>query len=267
MPPPVQRFLGGNAQGLAARTVHIKIYPTPQAFSERREVLRVLERFGEVTMFRSLKYYPRDPVSNAFLALFTSESVAKSAINASPVRYRLISSSPQSPSSYSPSTDSSPAQLETESASFSPMQPGTAPEEITLDSMPYEEEEKMFQINISSTTFDHSKFLASPISNPLSGPYKPIAPHNSMIAASLQRNIPAALWTPGLRDWDTDRAIWRNDEKFDESDEVEGKKRKSRHFTAERIKKRELPRVMMGLKGLREERLAELKPARVEAEN
>jgi hypothetical protein len=262
MPPPVQRFLGGNTHGLTARTVHVKIYPTPQAFSERREVLRVLERFGEVTMFRSLKYYPRDPVSNAFLALFTSESAAKSAINASPVRYRLISSSPQSPSSYSP-----PAQSETETGTFSPMQPGTAPEEVTPDStVPYEEEEKMFQINISSTSFDHRKFLASPISNPLSGPYKPIAPHNSMIAASLQRNIPASLWTPGLRDWDTDRAIWRNDETFDESDEVEGKKRKSRHFTAERMKKRELPRVMMGLKGLREERLAESKLARVEVE-
>jgi hypothetical protein len=264
MPPLVQRFLGGNTHGLTARTVHIKIYPTPQAFSERREVLRVLERFGEITMFRSLKYYPRDPVSNAFLALFTSESAAKSAINASPVRYRLISSSPQSPSSHSPP----PARSETEAGTFSPMQPGTAPEEVnpSPDSMPYAEEEKMFQINISSTTFDHRKFLASPISNPLSGPYKPIAPHNSMIAASLQRNIPASLWTPGLRDWDTDRAIWRNDENFDESDEVEGKKKKSRHFAEERMRKREVPRVMMGLKGLREERLAELKPARAEGE-
>ena len=69
-----------------------------------------------------------------------------------------------------------------------------------------------------------------------------------------------------MRDWDTDRAIWRNDENFDESDEVEEWKRKSRHFTAKRMKKREVPRVMMGLKGLREERFAELKPARVEAE-
>ena len=44
-----------KARALAARTVHVKIYPTTRTFNERREVLRVLERFGEVTMFRSFK--------------------------------------------------------------------------------------------------------------------------------------------------------------------------------------------------------------------
>lgn len=43
------------ARALAARSVHVKLYPTPRSFPERREVLRVLERFGEVSMFRSLK--------------------------------------------------------------------------------------------------------------------------------------------------------------------------------------------------------------------
>jgi hypothetical protein len=43
------------AGALAGRTVHIKMHPTARTFSERREALRVLERFGEVTMFRSYK--------------------------------------------------------------------------------------------------------------------------------------------------------------------------------------------------------------------
>jgi hypothetical protein len=40
---------------LARRTVHVRMQPTARTFSERREVLRVLEDFGEVTMFRSYK--------------------------------------------------------------------------------------------------------------------------------------------------------------------------------------------------------------------
>jgi len=45
------------AGALARRTVHIKMHPTARTFNERREVLRVLERFGEVTMFRSYKVW------------------------------------------------------------------------------------------------------------------------------------------------------------------------------------------------------------------
>lgn len=45
-----------KARSVAARTVHIKISPTPQNLSESRVVLQELEqKFGEVTMFRSLK--------------------------------------------------------------------------------------------------------------------------------------------------------------------------------------------------------------------
>lgn len=43
------------ASALTRRTVHVKMHPTARTFNERREVLRVLERFGEVTMFRSYK--------------------------------------------------------------------------------------------------------------------------------------------------------------------------------------------------------------------
>ena len=53
----MQRTLDASkhVHALAKRTVHVKMYPTARTFAERREVLRVLEQFGEVTMFRSLK--------------------------------------------------------------------------------------------------------------------------------------------------------------------------------------------------------------------
>lgn len=47
--------LRAASSNVSNRTVHVKIFPSARTFSERREVLRVLERFGEVTMFRSLK--------------------------------------------------------------------------------------------------------------------------------------------------------------------------------------------------------------------
>lgn len=48
-------YSSGIASALARRTVHIKMQPSARTFSERREVLRVLQNFGEVTMFRSYK--------------------------------------------------------------------------------------------------------------------------------------------------------------------------------------------------------------------
>lgn len=47
--------LRAASSNVSNRTVHVKIFPSARTFAERREVLRVLERFGEVTMFRSLK--------------------------------------------------------------------------------------------------------------------------------------------------------------------------------------------------------------------
>ena len=44
-----------KARELAARTVHIKMHPTARTLPERHEVLRVLERYGEVTLFRPYK--------------------------------------------------------------------------------------------------------------------------------------------------------------------------------------------------------------------
>lgn len=44
-------------RALNSRTVHVKIYPTARTFAERTEVLRVLEGFGPVDYFKSLKVY------------------------------------------------------------------------------------------------------------------------------------------------------------------------------------------------------------------
>ena len=39
----------------AGRAVHVKIQPRPRNLSESREILRVLQQYGEVAMFKHLK--------------------------------------------------------------------------------------------------------------------------------------------------------------------------------------------------------------------
>lgn len=39
----------------AGRAVHVKIHPRPRNLSESREILRVLQQYGEVAMYKHLK--------------------------------------------------------------------------------------------------------------------------------------------------------------------------------------------------------------------
>ncbi|MCJ1281024.1 hypothetical protein MMC26_000342 [Xylographa opegraphella] len=69
------------------RAVHIKIHPRPRTITESREVLRVLERYGEVIMFKHLKYEPHAPAPNSALAMYRNVEAAESAMKASPVSF------------------------------------------------------------------------------------------------------------------------------------------------------------------------------------
>ena len=42
----------------AGRAVHVKIHPRPRNLSESREILRVLQQYGEVAMYKHLKVVP-----------------------------------------------------------------------------------------------------------------------------------------------------------------------------------------------------------------
>jgi len=68
-----------RAANIAARAVHIKIHPTARSLVERREVLRVLEGFGEVEMFRSLRVCFFDPffAGMCWLACCTLETAKR----------------------------------------------------------------------------------------------------------------------------------------------------------------------------------------------
>ncbi|KAL9585061.1 MAG: hypothetical protein Q9212_001751, partial [Teloschistes hypoglaucus] len=70
-------------------SIHVKISPRPQNLAESRQVLRVLQQYGEVVMYRHLKYESPNPTLNAALAIYRNQTSAHNAINASPIRFHL----------------------------------------------------------------------------------------------------------------------------------------------------------------------------------
>lgn len=92
---------------------------------------------------------------------------------------------------------------EPDAASRSPLA-STSTSTSTAEEKPSPENEKVFELHISTTIFDHDKYLNSPATNPLHGPYQPASPATSYIASSLDEVIPPSLWAAGLKDWETD---------------------------------------------------------------
>ncbi|KAL8957996.1 MAG: hypothetical protein Q9193_004862 [Seirophora villosa] len=77
-----------SARNWADCSVHIRISPRPRNLAESKEVLKVLQQYGEVVMYRHLKYEAPNPTLNAALAIYQSEHSATSAVEASPIRFQ-----------------------------------------------------------------------------------------------------------------------------------------------------------------------------------
>ncbi|PVH89152.1 hypothetical protein DL98DRAFT_96993 [Cadophora sp. DSE1049] len=216
------------ARSLGLRTLHLKVHPTPRTFAEQREVLRVIERFGEVSVFKSLKYDPHRPIHNAFLAVYNSASSARELQNVSPLRYRLISESADTSS--------------------------------TEDPVDHTSDSTIFELNASDTTYNHHAFLNSSRMNPLHGPYVPISQKYSYKAASLSKIVPDSNWSEGLVDWDTERSRWHSEDVLaPEEEALSGKNGESgeRWLKQDVILRKQgsAPRLMGGLQSLWRERL------------
>ncbi|KAI9771132.1 MAG: hypothetical protein M1840_002483 [Geoglossum simile] len=74
---------------IAGRAVYVRVTPRTRNINEGRQVLRELERFGPVEMFRSLKYDPETQSPNAALAIYQHTASARQLLDASPIRYHL----------------------------------------------------------------------------------------------------------------------------------------------------------------------------------
>ena len=66
-------------------------------------------------------------------------------------------------------------------------------------------QEKVFELHISPSQFDHEHHIAN---DPLFGPWTPMDRKHSFFGGGLE--IPRSLMSSGLRDWETDGRKWRN---------------------------------------------------------
>ena len=193
------------------------MYPTARSFQERREVLRVLERFGEVNAFRSLKvilhlvhiivlsdlqlqYHPHTPVRNSFIAIYSSDTAAQDLIDASPVRYRMFNQA-------APISD--PME---ESASLSDHATGSEPVVVsgTAEATASQAgEERVFEINVSKSIHDHERYIKEQM---LFGPWKPAPSKSSFMSMSLKELLPQSLMSTGLADWTTASQKYRKED-------------------------------------------------------
>ncbi|KAF2476063.1 uncharacterized protein BDR25DRAFT_310464 [Lindgomyces ingoldianus] len=78
-----------TSQLLASRSVHIRIQPRPANLSESREVFRVMQRFGELSTYKYLRYEYHAPADNSAFAIYRDPDAAQKALNASPIRFSL----------------------------------------------------------------------------------------------------------------------------------------------------------------------------------
>ncbi|KAA8612384.1 hypothetical protein PtrV1_12953 [Pyrenophora tritici-repentis] len=76
-------------RALAPRSIHLRIVPRPANLSESREIFRVLQRFGEISTFKYLRYEYQNPADNVALAIYSDQASAQRALDASPIRFAL----------------------------------------------------------------------------------------------------------------------------------------------------------------------------------
>lgn len=83
------RLLGMSLRPRTSHAVHIKIHPRPRNLAESRQILRVLQEYGRVVMYKHLKYEPEAPAHNSAIAIYQNPSSAKDLIDASPITFEL----------------------------------------------------------------------------------------------------------------------------------------------------------------------------------
>ncbi|CAN9331870.1 unnamed protein product [Alternaria alternata] len=199
-------------RALALRSIHLRIVPRPANLSESREIFRVLQGFGEISTYQSLRYEYQNPADNVAFAIYRHESSAQSALDASPIRFALETSTAtedntSTESHYTgeedqedASTDHMPQKagideilrpsqlLNRTSAETHRSTPSAPPKPMPFDPPPVSPKQKKwtkwFQVTVDRTRAVHQDFIERQ-------PYwKQFSPMRSMAQADLEKKVP-----------------------------------------------------------------------------
>jgi hypothetical protein len=78
--------LSGLIRPIGNRAVHLRLHPRVETLAESREILRLMQKFGRVEMFRNFKYDAL-PMANTMLAIFETDEGARKLLQESPLRF------------------------------------------------------------------------------------------------------------------------------------------------------------------------------------
>ncbi|KAH0361657.1 hypothetical protein KCU65_g8557, partial [Aureobasidium melanogenum] len=78
--------LSGLIRPIKGRAVHLRLHPRVETLAESREILRLMQQYGRVEMFRNFKYDAL-PVANTMIAIFETDEAAQKLLEVSPLRF------------------------------------------------------------------------------------------------------------------------------------------------------------------------------------
>ncbi|KAI0137793.1 hypothetical protein F4776DRAFT_83685 [Hypoxylon sp. NC0597] len=241
---------------LSSRTIYVKCIPAPVTFSDRRAVLRAVQKhtFETVETFKKLED------DSSFVAVTTKPGNATYLVNASPITRVVFEQDPNAASA--PNGASWGAEYDMRGTITTPINPLT-PSKSTRTTRALSElgiSHKTFTLHIfaANRTYNHKEVVSK---NPLHGPWPSNGINNreTFVSAALRRSVPSGAMAPALRDWHTANQLSRDSTSFaDEGAEgaaavLLGKKRLSSKevFLMERIRARRnakgIPAVMKSL--------------------
>ncbi|KAK7749983.1 hypothetical protein SLS62_008092 [Diatrype stigma] len=188
------------------RTVFIKCTPSPATFTQRRAVLRALQKDTAqgIEVFRKFK-----SDSGSFYAVTTKPEAASALISGSPFERTLISEDPtilddvkktEWGAMYAvPRTITTPVnplpRLQATPTTDASNELGLSHTMFTIHCFP------------PNPTFDHLQTVRS---HPLHGPWPDNGGRETLISASLMKSVPVGPLAPSLRDWETGNQLWRD---------------------------------------------------------
>ncbi|ROV87047.1 hypothetical protein VMCG_10860 [Cytospora schulzeri] len=180
-----------------ARSLFIKVLPTPASLSERRAVLHALRRYGQIEIFKRL------PNPETFICVPTKGDMASDLVSRSPLTFKFISETldsieAKSLPGISPAGVASPIHVHEESNNGRPPRPGVNNKAQSPDDMV-----KTFtmHINPSQSYYEHkTNIRLSPIHGPW--PRTPEQDQDSVYFA-LREVVPSDMAREGLCDWHT----------------------------------------------------------------
>ncbi|KAF3761027.1 hypothetical protein M406DRAFT_108355 [Cryphonectria parasitica EP155] len=191
-------FGGRSIELIKARSLLVKVLPTPATLSERRAVLHALQRHGPIEVFKRLTEH------NTFVCAPTRTDVANELIKASPLRFRFVSEPLQSIRAKSapgaePVDIAAPIEIHESEHGYSHDPADHTSPESTTTSDPITN--FTMYIHPSQSYYEHRTAIRL---NPIHGRWpKTLEEDQDFVYSALKKVVPRNVAQNGLCDWQT----------------------------------------------------------------